>query len=102
MSDWAILVFVTHLPPARAQVILHRHQADHEQRRQGAVYYVNVNPTSSWGDLAGELYRYKDNRAMEVFKAQLPKAKGNQCDCVECVGAVCSGSVYSVLLEVLL
>ena len=87
----------TIVPDARAEVICHQYQSDSDQRSQGTSYYVNVNPTASWEDLAGMLYQYEEYRAIKTFKDVLPKAKGNQCDCVECVGAVCSDSVHSAL-----
>ena len=82
---------------ARAAVIRRHYPSHDDQRRQGAQYYVNVVPEASWGHLARILYWNKENTAMEAFKALLPKPKGNQCDCVECVGAVCSDSVHSAL-----
>ena len=107
MTDWAEISTPDRLtyilvPGARARVIHHQYQSEHDQRRQGASYYVNVFPWASWGDLAGKLYQWGENRALKTLKDVLPKPKGNQCDCVECVGAVCSDSVHSALREVLL
>ena len=85
------------VPDARAGMIRHQHRSEHDQRRQGASYYVNVTPRASWGDLAKRLYECEENSAIQSFKACLPKQKGNQCDCIECVGAVCSDSVHSAL-----
>ena len=105
MRDWKEMAIYyssgsTHhiiVPDARAKVICHQYQSDSDQRRQGASYYVNVIPWASWEHLAEDLYEFGENSAIKVFKAQLPKPKGNRCDCVECVGAVCSDSVHSAL-----
>ena len=106
MKDWKEMAihhssssrtYRTIVPNARAEVICHQYRSDSDQRRQGASYYVNVTPRASWEHLAEGLYRFAENSAIKVFKAQLPKPKGNQCDCVECVGAVCSDSVHSAL-----
>ena len=97
MRDWARIRYNTIVPDAIAAAIRRQYQSDYDQRRQGAQYYINIHPDASWGDLAGKLYHCEETIAMEAFKAQLPKPKGNQCDCVECVSAVCSDSVQSAL-----
>ena len=91
-SSWYTLV-----PDARARLIRHQYQSDDDQRRQAAVYCINVSVWANWELLAMSLYVLGEKESTEVFKAQLPKPKGNQCDCVECVGAVCSDSVHSAL-----
>ena len=101
MRDWAkqkigLINFMV-VPDARARLIHHQYQSDNDQRRQAAAYFVNVYPSASWEQLAGWIYQEEEKEAAEVFKAHLPKPKGNQCDCVECVGAVCSDSVHSAL-----
>jgi len=92
----------TLVPGRRADIIRRQHPSTNDQKKEAATYYVTCLPFASWGDLASRVYRAGEKRAGEVFKAQLPKPKGNQCDCVECVGAVCSDSVHSALWEVLL
>ena len=87
MSDWARIgsnPFYTIVPDARAEVIRRQYPSHDDQRRQGAQYYINVDPDASWEDLARMLYECEENRAKEAFKAELPKSKGNQCDCVVC------------------
>ena len=107
MRDWqrlrrvdkhAVAPLQTIIPVARSRVICQQWPSDDDQRRQGAQYYISVIPKASWGHLAEWLYQSEENRAVEVFKVQLPKPKGNQCDCVACVSAVCSDSVPSVNL----
>ena len=94
MSDWAkleppsVTVLTPHVPDDRARVICQQYQSEHDQRRQGAIYYVNVYPWASWEDLATALYQCEEHTAIQVFKALLPKPKCNQG--VECVGAVCN------------
>lgn len=88
LKDQYHVVYTSIVPDARADVIRHKYQSDHDQRRQGAIYYVNVYPMASLGELAGELYKCEENKAIEAFKAQLPKAKGNSCNCVDCVDVV--------------
>ena len=85
------------VPEKRADIIRRQHPSTNDQKKEAATYYMTCNPFASWGHLAGGLYQAGEKRAGEVFKAQLPKAKGNQCNCVECVGAVCSDSVHSAL-----
>ena len=97
MRDWAGIGHIIIVPDARAEVIRHQYPSDDDQRRQGAQYYITVHPWASWEDLAGRLYWYEEHRALKTLKDVLPKPKGNQCDCVECVGAVCSDSVHSAL-----
>ena len=71
----------TIVPPSRAYII-RKTQAQQEQMRKAAEYYVNIHPDASWGHLARMIYRTEEERAINVFKAQLPIPKGNQCDCV--------------------
>ena len=103
MRDWARIgtpggtAWTFIVPDARARVIRHQYKSDGDQRRQGANYFVNVTPWASWEDLAWCLYRCEEHRALKTYKDVLPKPKGNQFDCVECVGAVCSDSVHSAL-----
>ena len=91
---WGVYILV---PKKRADIIRQQHPSTNDQKKEAATYYVTCSPFASWGDLAGSLYLAGEKRAGEAFKAQLPKPKGNQCDCVECVGAVCSDSVHSAL-----
>ena len=97
MSDWTGIGYITIVSRARADVIRHQYPSDDDQRKQGAQYYITVYPWASWEDLAWRLYQCEEHRVLNTFKDVLPKAKGNQCDCVECVGAVCSDSVHSAL-----
>ena len=69
------------VPSSRADII-RKTQAQQEQKRKAAEYYVNINPEASWDDLAEIIYLADEERAINVFKAQLPIPKGNQCDCV--------------------
>ena len=69
------------VPASRADII-RKTQTQQEQKRQAAEYYVNINPDASWGYLARMIYWQDEERAINVFKAQLPIPKGNQCDCV--------------------
>ena len=85
------------VPERRADVIRRQHPSTNDQKKEAATYYVTCPPFASWDHLARGLYQAGEKRAGEIFKAQLPKPKGNQCDCVECVGAVCSDSVHSAL-----
>ena len=85
------------VPERRADIIRRQHPSTNDQKKEAATYYVTCYPDASWGDLAWRLYQTGEKKAIVVFKAQLPKSKGNQCDSVECVGAVCSDSVHSAL-----
>ena len=85
------------VPERRADIIRRQHPSTNGQKKEAATYYVTCYPNASWGHLARALYLAEEKKAIVVFKAQLPKPKGNQCDCVECVGAVCSDSVHSAL-----
>jgi len=87
------------VPERRANIIRRQHPSTNDQKKEAATYYVTCSPFASWGDLAGSLYLAGEKRAREVFKAQLPKPKGNQYDCVECLGAMCSDSVHLVQCE---
>ena len=69
------------VPSSRADII-RKTQAQQEQKRKATEYYVNINPFSSWCHLAKVLYMAYEEKAINVFKAQLPIPKGNQCDCV--------------------
>ena len=69
------------VPPSRADII-RKTQTQQEQKRKAAEYYVTINPDASWGHLAGMIYLAEEEKAINVFKAQLPIPKGNQCDCV--------------------
>ena len=84
-------------PERRADIIRRQHPSTNAQKKEAATYYMTCPPYASWSHLAAGLYRAGEKRAGEVFKAQLPKSKGNQCGCVECVGAMCSDSVHSAL-----
>ena len=98
MSDWVKMInYINTVPDARIEVIHHLYPSGDDQRRQGAQYYITVHPSATWEHLAQELYQFQQYRALKTFKDVLPKPKGNQCDCVECVGAVCSDSVHSAL-----
>ena len=102
IRDWAeignfTIHYSTIVPHYRAEVIRRQYPSGDDQKRQGAQYYITVYPLASWEDLAGMLYECEEHRAIKTFKDVLPKPKGNQCDCVECVGAVCSDSVHSAL-----
>ena len=68
-----------------------------EDKEHTAQYYISVHADASWEHLADKLYWYEKHRAIKTYKAVLPKPKGNQCDCVECVGVVCSDCVHSAL-----
>lgn len=65
------------VPDARGRVIRRHYQSTRDQRRQAALYYVNVYPEASWEHLAGQLYGYEEDRALEALKIQLPKVIGN-------------------------
>ena len=81
----------------RADIIRRQHPSTNDQKKEAATYYVTCPLFACWDHLARGLYQAGEKRAGEVFKAQLPKPKGNQCDCIECVGAVCSDSVDGAL-----
>ena len=82
------------VPASRADIIRRKHPYLN-QKKKAAEYYVNIHPFSSWHNLARFLYRAEEERAINVFKAQLPIPKGNQCDlCAESVGAVCSDILH--------
>ena len=82
---------------SRADIIRRQYPSTDDQKKEAATYYVTCYPWANWGCLAEHLYQAEEKRAIEIFKRQIPKPKGNWCDCVECVGAVCSDSVHSAL-----
>ena len=103
MRDWLpkYSSYATFVPDARFEVICYQYPSSQDQKRQTTIYYVNVHPRASWDHLAWKLYQFQQNRIIEIFKAQLPKPKGNQCDCTDSVGVLCIviDSVHSALCE---
>ena len=84
------------VPESRADIIRRQCTSITDEKKEAATYYVTCHPSASWGKLAKRLYQAGEKRAVEAFKAQLPNCKqGNQCDCVVCVGAVCSKSLHT-------
>jgi len=67
------------VPQKRADIIRWQHPSTNDQKKEVATYYVTCYPHASWGHLARGLYQAGEKRAGAVFKAQLPKPKGNQC-----------------------
>ena len=80
MRDWTGNTFflISLVPYARAKLICHHYPSEDDQRKQAAAYYVNVHLNASWEDLARWLYEYEEDKAIEAFKARLPKPIGNQ------------------------
>ena len=79
MTDWAEPGDYIIIPHARAVIIRQQHESEDEQRAQASIYYVHVNPFSSWHDLAGILYRSSQPKAVvDAFRALLPKPKGDE------------------------
>lgn len=82
MTDWAVLK--NHvgrcdvIPDSRAENIRSQYPSDNDQRKQAAIYYVNVDPAASWESLARFLYMYQEVAALKAFKEYLPKIIGNQ------------------------
>ena len=94
MRDWSEEFYPTFIPEARVAVISKSQSAE---EHKAAAYFVQVHRDASWELLGRWVYEYEEEETIKAFKAQLPKPKGNQCDCAECVGAVCSDSVHSAL-----
>ena len=63
---------------SRADIIRRQYPSTDDQKKEVAIYYVTCDPWASWGDLAKHLYLAGEERAMQVFKALLPKPKGNR------------------------
>ena len=68
---------------SRADIIRRQYPSPNDQKKEAATYYVICDPDASWGKLAEDLYQAGEKRAIEIFKRQLPKPRGNQCDCVD-------------------
>ena len=68
------------VPLSRSDIIRRQHTSIVDQKKEAATYYVTCSPDASWGNLAWYLYQTEEKRAVEAFKSQLPKPKGNQCD----------------------
>ena len=76
-KNWDDLAFALRVPVSKRDQITQQFRTPEQKREALVTYWLQVVPDACWEMLAGALYFWKYDKAVEATKEFVPEFKGN-------------------------